>query len=80
MREKGVILNKVVRRRLFKFFGDTTDGGPIFHWRTGSSGVLSSLFNLIQQKSPTSISCEMNAYWYSTQWGFKPRLNKVKAS
>ncbi|GIN90951.1 hypothetical protein J22TS1_20020 [Siminovitchia terrae] len=22
----------------------------------------------------------MNAYWYSIQWGFKPRLNKVKAS
>ncbi|GIN99047.1 hypothetical protein J6TS1_49170 [Siminovitchia terrae] len=21
----------------------------------------------------------MNAYWYSIQWGFKPRLNKVKA-
>ncbi|RST61555.1 hypothetical protein D5F11_001375 [Siminovitchia terrae] len=22
----------------------------------------------------------MNAYWYSIQWGFKPGLNKVKAS
>ncbi|WP_280519809.1 hypothetical protein [Siminovitchia terrae] len=22
----------------------------------------------------------MNAYWYSIQWGFRPRLNKVKAS
>ncbi|GIN93999.1 hypothetical protein J6TS1_26680 [Siminovitchia terrae] len=22
----------------------------------------------------------MNAYWYSIQWGFKPWLNKVKAS
>ncbi|WP_313433104.1 hypothetical protein [Siminovitchia terrae] len=22
----------------------------------------------------------MNAYWYSIQWGFKLRLNKVKAS
>ncbi|WP_185830860.1 hypothetical protein [Siminovitchia terrae] len=22
----------------------------------------------------------MNAYCYSIQWGFKPRLNKVKAS
>ncbi|GIN98204.1 hypothetical protein J6TS1_40740 [Siminovitchia terrae] len=21
----------------------------------------------------------MNAYWYSIQWGVKPRLNKVKA-
>ncbi|GIN96097.1 hypothetical protein J6TS1_19670 [Siminovitchia terrae] len=21
----------------------------------------------------------MNAYWYSIQWEFKPRLNKVKA-
>ncbi|GIN90100.1 hypothetical protein J22TS1_11510 [Siminovitchia terrae] len=21
----------------------------------------------------------MKAYWYSIQWGFKPRLNKVKA-
>ncbi|WP_120116765.1 hypothetical protein [Siminovitchia terrae] len=37
-------------------------------------------FNFIQQKSPTSVSGEMNAYWYSIQWGFKPRLNKVKAS
>ncbi|WP_120116028.1 hypothetical protein [Siminovitchia terrae] len=38
------------------------------------------LFNFIQQKSPTSVSGEMNAYWYSIRWGFKPRLNKVKAS
>ncbi|RST59597.1 hypothetical protein D5F11_010840 [Siminovitchia terrae] len=37
-------------------------------------------FNFIQQKSPTSVSGEMKAYWYSIQWGFKPRLNKVKAS
>ncbi|GIN92275.1 hypothetical protein J22TS1_33260 [Siminovitchia terrae] len=37
-------------------------------------------FNFIQQKSPTSVSDEMKAYWYSIQWGFKPRLNKVKAS
>ncbi|GIN94974.1 hypothetical protein J6TS1_08440 [Siminovitchia terrae] len=22
----------------------------------------------------------MNAYWYFIKWGFKPRLNKVKAS
>ncbi|GIN91416.1 hypothetical protein J6TS1_05180 [Siminovitchia terrae] len=22
----------------------------------------------------------MNGYWYSIQWGYKPRLNKVKAS
>ncbi|GIN89890.1 hypothetical protein J6TS1_37010 [Siminovitchia terrae] len=22
----------------------------------------------------------MNAYWYFIQWGFKPQLNKVKAS
>ncbi|GIN21997.1 hypothetical protein J1TS3_31310 [Siminovitchia fordii] len=22
----------------------------------------------------------MNAYWYSIQWGFKPRPTKVKAS
>ncbi|GIN98771.1 hypothetical protein J6TS1_46410 [Siminovitchia terrae] len=36
------------------------------------------LFNFIQQKSPTSVS-EMNVYWFSIQWGFKPRLNKVKA-
>ncbi|WP_280519766.1 hypothetical protein [Siminovitchia terrae] len=21
----------------------------------------------------------MNAYWYSIQWGFKPRLNKIWA-
>ncbi|WP_313427774.1 hypothetical protein [Siminovitchia terrae] len=34
-------------------------------------------FNFIQQKS---VSGGMNAYWYSNQWGFKPRLNKVKAS
>ncbi|WP_212950083.1 hypothetical protein [Siminovitchia terrae] len=38
------------------------------------------LFNFIQQKSPTSLSGEKNANWYSIQWGFKPRLNKVKAS
>ncbi|RST59594.1 hypothetical protein [Siminovitchia terrae] len=37
-------------------------------------------FNFIQQKSPTSVSGEINAYWYSIQWGSKPRLNKVKAS
>jgi len=37
-------------------------------------------FNFIQQKSPTSVSGEMNAYCYSIQWGGKPRLNKVKAS
>ncbi|WP_120118800.1 hypothetical protein [Siminovitchia terrae] len=37
-------------------------------------------FNFIQQKSPTSVSGEMNAYCYSIHWGFKPRLNKVKAS
>ncbi|WP_313427632.1 hypothetical protein [Siminovitchia terrae] len=40
----------------------------------------SELFNFIQQKSPTSVSSEMNAYWYSIRWGFKTRLNKVKAS
>ncbi|GIN91859.1 hypothetical protein J22TS1_29100 [Siminovitchia terrae] len=33
------------------------------------------LFNFIQQKSPTSVSND-----YSIQWGFKPRLNKVKSS
>ncbi|WP_120119499.1 hypothetical protein [Siminovitchia terrae] len=38
------------------------------------------LFNFIQQKSPTSVSGEMKAYWYSIQCGFKPWLNKVKAS
>ncbi|WP_126646491.1 hypothetical protein [Siminovitchia terrae] len=37
-------------------------------------------FNFIQQKSPTSVSGEMNAYWYSIHWGGKPLLNKVKAS
>ncbi|WP_212950191.1 hypothetical protein [Siminovitchia terrae] len=37
-------------------------------------------FNFIQQKSPTSVSGEMNACWYSIQLGFKPRLNKVKSS
>ncbi|RST59371.1 hypothetical protein [Siminovitchia terrae] len=36
-------------------------------------------FTFIQQKSPTSVRGEMKAYWYSIQWGFKPRLNKVKA-
>ncbi|GIN93131.1 hypothetical protein [Siminovitchia terrae] len=38
------------------------------------------VINFIQQKSPTSVSGEINAYWYSIQWGFRPRLNKVKAS
>ncbi|WP_185830798.1 hypothetical protein [Siminovitchia terrae] len=37
-------------------------------------------FNFIQQKSPTSVCGEKKAYWYSIQWGFKPRLKKVKAS
>ncbi|GIN90339.1 hypothetical protein J22TS1_13900 [Siminovitchia terrae] len=37
-------------------------------------------FNFIQQKSPTSVSGEMNANWYFIQRKFKPRLNKVKAS
>ncbi|WP_313430659.1 hypothetical protein [Siminovitchia terrae] len=36
-------------------------------------------FNFIQQKSPTSVSGEMNPYRYSIQWGGKPRLNEVKA-
>jgi len=40
----------------------------------------SARFNFIQQKSPTSVSGEMKAYWYSIQWGGKPRLNKVKAT
>ncbi|WP_313433076.1 hypothetical protein [Siminovitchia terrae] len=38
------------------------------------------VINFIQQKSPTSVSGEMNANWYSIQRGFKPQLNKVKAS
>ncbi|WP_212947220.1 hypothetical protein [Siminovitchia terrae] len=38
------------------------------------------VISFIQQKSPTSVSGEMNANWYSIQRGFKPRLNKVKAS
>ncbi len=29
-------------------------------------------FNFIQQKSPTSVSGEMKAYWYSIQWGSNP--------
>ena len=37
-------------------------------------------FNFIQQKSPTSISGEMNVKLVSVQWGFEPRLNEVKAS
>ncbi|WP_212948859.1 hypothetical protein [Siminovitchia terrae] len=31
----------------------------------------SKKFNFIQQKSPTSVSGEMSAYWYSIQWGFQ---------
>ncbi|WP_212947823.1 hypothetical protein [Siminovitchia terrae] len=34
-------------------------------------------FTFIQQMSPTFVSGEMNAF---IQWGFKLRLNKVKAS
>ncbi|WP_280519746.1 hypothetical protein [Siminovitchia terrae] len=34
--------------------------------------AISDHFNLIQQKSPTSISGEMNPYWYSIQWGANP--------
>ena len=37
-------------------------------------------FNFIQQKSPTSISGEMNAISFSIQFGFILRLNEVKAS
>ncbi|GIN92919.1 hypothetical protein J22TS1_39700 [Siminovitchia terrae] len=37
-------------------------------------------FNFIQQKFPTSVSGNMNAYWYSIQRGSNPGLNKVKAS
>ncbi|WP_185830868.1 hypothetical protein [Siminovitchia terrae] len=40
---------------------------------------MKNVFNFIQQKSPTSVRGEMNAYWYSIQWGGKPRMNKVKA-
>ncbi|WP_213021252.1 hypothetical protein [Siminovitchia terrae] len=40
---------------------------------------MKDVFNFIQQKSPTSVSGEMNAYWYSIQWGGKPQMNKVKA-
>ncbi|WP_313432367.1 hypothetical protein, partial [Siminovitchia terrae] len=40
--------------------------------------VVNREFNFIHQKSPTSVSGEMNAY-YSFQRGFKPWLNKVKA-
>ncbi|WP_212947916.1 hypothetical protein [Siminovitchia terrae] len=39
-----------------------------------------SFFNFIQQKSPTSVSGEMKAHWYSIEWRFTPRLNIVKAS
>jgi len=39
-----------------------------------------SIFNFIQQKSPTSISGKMNVKLLSIQWGFEPRLNEVKAS
>ena len=41
---------------------------------------MESVFNFIQQKSPTSISGEVNANRYEIQRGFKLRLNKVKAS
>ncbi|WP_283246568.1 hypothetical protein [Siminovitchia terrae] len=33
---------------------------------------LGKTLNFIQQKSPTSVSGEMNAYWYSIQWGSNP--------
>jgi|GEM_PF-6957355 len=44
-------------------------------------------FNFIQQKSPTSVSGEMNAYWYSIQWGchrfsegiYRAKLDKIWA-
>jgi hypothetical protein len=42
--------------------------------------LLVTTINFIQQKSITSISGEMNANRYEIQWGFKLRLNKVKAS
>ncbi|WP_283246582.1 hypothetical protein [Siminovitchia terrae] len=40
--------------------------------RTGSKMVGFTRFNFIQQKSPTSVSGEMNACWYSIQQGVKP--------
>ena len=43
----------------------------------GGNGII-ELFNFIQQKSPTSISGEMNVKLLSFWWGFK--MNKVKAS
>ncbi|WP_120117563.1 hypothetical protein [Siminovitchia terrae] len=55
--------NNVININLIKFYSK-----PI---------PFNCLFNFIQQKSPTSVSGEMNVY--CIQWGFKPRLNKVKA-
>ncbi|WP_313431005.1 hypothetical protein [Siminovitchia terrae] len=52
----------------------------LYETASASGSDMEERFNFIQQKSPTSVSGEMNAYWYSIQWGFKPRLNKVKAS
>ncbi|WP_213020452.1 hypothetical protein [Siminovitchia terrae] len=59
---------------------------PCFLYLVGVTPVSTSMnrrlrfCSFIQQKSPTSVCGEMNGYWYSIQWGLKPRLNKVKAS
>jgi hypothetical protein len=50
------------------------------HDKKNNVSIREYVFNFIQQKSPTFISGEMNANRYEIQWGFKLRLNKVKAS
>ena len=38
----------------------------------------SKTFNFIQQKSPTSVSSEMNAGFYQFSWGSNPDCMKLK--
>ena len=57
-----------------------TDKSSVFTDKHLKNADIMNHFNFIQQKSPTSISGEINVKLLSVQWGFKPRLNEVKAS
>ena len=73
--KKSVCDNYHNKLNYLKLFGFLIKRSRFF-----SGHIYKYYFNFIQQKSPTSISGEMNANCYEIQWGFKLRLNKVKAS
>ncbi|WP_213020540.1 hypothetical protein [Siminovitchia terrae] len=66
---------------MVKYFNRNIVTGTFFVFQKGlfhTPGTIKFHAYFIQQKSPTSVSGEMNAYWYSIQWGFNPPLNEVK--